>query len=299
MKFVALLYAARTQRLVPGSPPALASRGMTTERRVTDWLSLTTEEFAADRIAVLPVAAVEQHGPHLPVGVDSLIAEAYLARVRARLPHSPALFLPVQAVGASDEHKAYPGTLTLAPETALAAFTEIGESVHRAGIRKLVIINSHGGNITIIDLAARQLRVRLQMLVVHCSWGRFGYPAGLFSDAERTHGIHGGDIETSIMLAAYPDLVRRAKIANFLPASYAMERAYSYLRADYPAGFGWMTQDLNAAGAVGDASLASARKGEAALDHGARAFLALLKDVEKFDLRQLAAGPLNSPAAVR
>ena len=258
---------------------------MTTERRVTDWLSLTTEEFSRARIAVLPVAAIEQHGPHLPVGTDSYIAEAYLARVRALLPeNSPVAFLPVQQVGASDEHRGFAGTLTLSPQTALATFIEIGESVNRAGIRKLVIINSHGGNIALIDLAARQLRVRQGMLAVHASWGRFGYPDGLFGESEVTHGIHGGGIETSIMLAAYPDLVRREKIANFIPATLAMERAHQHLRADLPAGFGWMTQDLNASGAVGDASLATAEKGEAALDHGARAFVELLRDVQRFEL---------------
>jgi creatinine amidohydrolase len=259
-----------------------------------DWLALTTEEFAADRIAVLPVAAVEQHGPHLPVGVDTYIAEAYLARVRTLLPKdSPAVFLPVQAVGASDEHKAFRGTLTLSPETALRAFIEIGESVTRAGIRKLVIINSHGGNVALIDLAARQLRVKHNVLAVHTSWGRFGYPDGLFSQAERQHGIHGGDIETSIMLAAYPQLVRRDRVADFKPATYAMERDFTWLRADHPVGFGWMTQDLHASGALGDASLATAEKGEACLDHGARAFVTLLKDVENFDLGKLGAGPLG------
>ncbi|TMJ00301.1 MAG: creatininase family protein [Alphaproteobacteria bacterium] len=258
---------------------------MTAECSVTDWARLTTQEFDRARIAVLPVAAVEQHGPHLPVGVDTYIAEAYLERVRALLPEDTGIvFLPVQAVGASDEHRAFAGTLTLSPETALRAFIEIGESVHRAGIARLVIINSHGGNIALIDLAARQLRVRHDMLVVHASWGRFGYPEGLFSETEHTHGIHGGDIETSIMLAAYPQLVRREKIANFIPATCAMEREFTYLRADFPAGFGWMTQDLNASGAVGDASLATAEKGEAALDHGAHAFVDLLRDVERFEL---------------
>jgi creatinine amidohydrolase len=265
-----------------------------TEPDVTDWASLTTEEFGGARIAVLPVAAVESHGPHLPVGVDTYIAEAYLARARALLPaNSGVVFLPVQAVGASDEHRAFRGTLTLSPETALRAFIEIGESVSRAGIRKLVIVNSHGGNIALIDLAARQLRVRHTMLAVHASWGRFGYPDGLLGEAEHTHGIHGGDIETSIMLAAYPDLVRREKIADFKPVTYAMERDFAHLRADFPAGFGWMTQDLHASGAVGDASLATAEKGEAALAHGARAFVALLRDVEKFDLAGLAPGPLG------
>jgi creatinine amidohydrolase len=265
-----------------------------TESFVTDWLELTTEEFSPNRIAVLPVAAVEQHGPHLPVGVDTYIAEAYLARVRKLLPdNSPAVILPVQAVGASDEHRAFRGTLTLSPATALAAFVEIGESVARAGIRKFVFINSHGGNITLIDLAARQLRVKHDMLAVHTSWGRFGYPDGLLTPAERAHGIHGGDIETSIMLAAYPHLVRRDKVADFRPMTYDMERGNAYLRADHPAGFGWMTQDLHASGAVGDASLATAEKGEAVLAHGARGFIRLLDDVARFDLAQLGRGPLG------
>jgi creatinine amidohydrolase len=266
----------------------------TQEWTVSDWLDLTTEEFDRASIAVLPVAAVEQHGPHLPVGVDTYIAQAYLTRVRTLLAaESGVLILPVQAVGASDEHRAFRGTLTLSPETALRAFIEIGESVQRAGIRKLVFANSHGGNITLIDLAARQLRARHGMLAVHVSWGRFGYPEGLFTPAERAHGIHGGDIETSIMLAAFPHLVRRDRIADFRASTYAMERDNSYLRADYPAGFGWMTQDLHASGAVGDASLATAEKGVAVLEHGAKAFLALLADVERFDLVGLTSGPLG------
>src|SRR5436305_4126305 len=119
---------------------------MTTERHVTDWLSLTTEEFSRARIAVLPVAAIEQHGPHLPVGTDTYIAEAYLARVRALLPaDSSVAFLPVQQVGASDEHRGFRGTLTLSPETALPAFIEIGESQHRAGLKELILITHQRG----------------------------------------------------------------------------------------------------------------------------------------------------------
>ena len=182
---------------------------------MTDWLSLTTEEFSRARIAVLPVAAVEQHGPHLPVGTDTYIAEAYLARVRALLPEDlPVVLLPVQQVGASDEHRAFAGTLTLSPETALRAFIEIGESVHRAGIAKLVIINSHGGNIALIDLAARQLRVRHNMLAVHASWGRFGYPEGLFTEAEqamdlRTRCLEVGRLWLAVGAAPAPHGVRR------------------------------------------------------------------------------------------
>ncbi len=259
-----------------------------TERLLTsDWLAASTTDFAgaAGWIAVLPIAAIEQHGPHLPVGVDTYIAEAYLARVRKLSAQRCVTVLPVYAIGTSDEHRGFAGTLTLSPATLLQALIEIGASVRRAGIAKLVIVNSHGGNVPTMDLAARQLRQRHGMLVVHCSWSRFGYPPGLFTDDELVHGIHGGDVETSIMLAARPNLVRNERRADFLSATYAMERDFKWLRADVPVGFGWMTQDLHASGAVGNAALATAEKGEAALEYGARAFIELLDDVARFELK--------------
>jgi len=260
------------------------------------WTEMTWEDFRAGDparwIAVLPVAAVEQHGPHLPLGVDSFIAESYLARVYKLLPAAlPVTFLPLQWIGMSDEHLAFPGTLTLSPETAIRAWREIGESVHRAGVRKLVIINSHGGNSPILDLVARDLRVRFGMLVVTAAFSRFGYPEKLFTDIERFHGFHGGAIETSLMLACRDELVRKDKIGNFPSATQAMEKEFARLRAERPAGFGWMTQDLNPAGALGDATAASKDKGEQALEHGAKAFVQLLEDVHKFDLKRLKEGP--------
>jgi creatinine amidohydrolase len=266
-----------------------------------DWLEMTWPEIAdagaATRrwIAVLPLAAVEQHGPHLPLGVDTFIAEAYLARVRKILPDElPVTFLPVQRVGVSVEHLAFPGTLTLSAATVIAAWTELGESLARAGLRKVVLVTSHGGNVAAMELVARDLRARLGMLAVTVGWNRFGYPDGIFSSEEKRHGIHGGDIETSLMLAAMPEAVRAAKVAAATPATVAMAREFNWLGAYRPAGFAWMTQDLNSSGAVGDATLATAAKGDAALAHGAQAFVELLREIDRFDLARLKEGPLGS-----
>lgn len=243
-----------------------------------------------DTIAILPVAAVEQHGPHLPLGTDLFIMEGYLERVISRLDdHFPALFLPIQSIGLSDEHLSFPGTLSLKPETAIRAWSDIGEGLHRAGCRRLVIISSHGGNSPVMDIVARQLRVRFGMLAVTTSWQRFGYPKGLFEADEMTHGIHGGDIETSLMLAFRPDLVRAEACADFPSRSIAMSQQYRYLNAGRPAGFGWLSEDLHPSGAIGNASLATRDKGEQAAAHGAQAFITLLNEVREFQAPFLAA----------
>jgi creatinine amidohydrolase len=266
-----------------------------------DWMDMTWQDVAgagaetARWIAILPLAAVEQHGPHLPLGVDTFIAEAYLARVRQRLPDElPVTFLPVQRIGVSIEHLAFPGTLTLSPATAIAAWTELGESLARAGMRKLVLVTSHGGNVAAMELVARDLRARLGMLAVTVGWHRFGYPDDTFSSEEKRHGIHGGDIETSLMLAGKPESVRMEKAPNAKPTTVAMAQEFIWLGAYRPAGFAWMTQDLHRTGAVGDATVASAAKGEAALNHGAEAFVELLREVDRFDLKRLHEGPLPS-----
>jgi creatinine amidohydrolase len=270
-----------------------------------DWMEMTWQEIAeagaatARWIAVLPLAAVEQHGPHLPLGVDTFIAEAYLARVRKILPDElPVTFLPVQRIGVSVEHLAYPGTLSLSAATAIAAWTELGESLARAGLRKLVLITSHGGNVAAMELVARDLRTRFRMLAITVGWHRFGYPENTFSSEEKKHGIHGGDIETSLMLAAIPETVRSEKAPKATPATVAMAREFRWLGAYRPAGFAWMTQDLHATGAIGDATLATAAKGEAALARGAEAFVELLREVDRFELARLREGPLDnaSPA---
>jgi len=263
-----------------------------------DWMEMTWQDVAGAEtgrwIAVLPLAAVEQHGPHLPLGVDTFIAEAYLERVQAMLPEGlPVTFLPLQRVGISAEHLSYPGTLTMSAASAIAAWTELGESLARAGLRKLVLVTSHGGNVAAMELVARDLRARLGMLAVTVGWHRFGYPDGAFTGEERKHGIHGGDIETSLMLAAKPQSVRMEQAPNATPATVAMAREFKWLGAYRPAGFAWMTQDLHPSGAVGDATLASAAKGEASLAQGAGNFIELLAEVDRFDLTRLREGPLG------
>src|SRR6187431_3738218 len=198
-----------------------------------DWTEINWADIArsdASRwIAVLPLAATEQHGPHLPLETDVLIGEAYLARVRELLPAAlPVTFLPVQPIGISTEHIDYPGTQTLPTDVALKEWMAIGESVARAGVRKLVIVTSHGGNSAAMSLVAQDLRAHHGLLAVTTSWSRFGAPDGLFSAEELRHGIHGGAVETSIMLARYPDQVRQQAIANFVPSSIAMEMEEQY-----------------------------------------------------------------------
>ena len=257
------------------------------------WAELRSSEFAAldpaSTIAILPVAATEQHGPHLPVMTDSAIAEGMISTVLARLPDDLAvLFLPVQAIGKSNEHLRSPGTLTCSAESLIRIWFEIGEGVHRAGLRKLVIVNSHGGNNEVIGIVARELRVRLDLLVATTQWRRFGLPAGMYSQFDATHGIHAGDIETSLMLHFRPELVDMGKARLFPSRAAEMEKDYVHLRPAGTHAFGWIAQDLNPDGAVGDASLATAEKGRLTAEHQADAFIALLRDVARFPLERLA-----------
>jgi creatinine amidohydrolase len=261
------------------------------------WSDLSWRDFAAADmskfVAILPVAATEQHGPHLPVGVDNYINQGYLERAVKLTPADmPALYLPVQAIGKSNEHIHYPGTLTFSHETLIRAWTEIGDSVARTGCRKLVFINSHGGNVPVIDIVARELRVKHGMLAVHAAWHRLGLPEGLFSAEERTHGIHGGEVETSLMLAFRPQTVKMERAENFVSAAVGIEREFRQLRVTQPIGFGWMASDITPAGVAGDASKANVEKGEACADHAAAAFIDLLRDVLAFDLARLRPGPL-------
>jgi creatinine amidohydrolase len=258
------------------------------------WSDMTTKDFetAIDperTVAILPVAAIEQHGPHLPVSVDATICKAVVDRIAGLAPAElPITFLPMMPVGKSNEHQAFPGTLTLSADTLIKLWTEIGESVARAGVRKLVLLNSHGGQVQVMDIVARDLRVRHDMFVVAASiWGA-GTPEGLFSAEESRHGIHGGGVETSMMLHIAPQLVRESERAAFTPNSVALEKRYKYLRFEGAGvGFGWQTQDLHPSGAAGDALDADAARGAQILNYMATHLMELLREVTDYPLAAL------------
>ena len=208
----------------------------TTSRYWADWSTVDFVQAKAcglleQAVAVLPVAATEQHGPHLPLRVDTTLVEGIIDASLGHLPPAvPILFLPTQAVGLSPEHLAFAGTLTLRAETVIRIWTEIGECVAATGVRKLLLLNAHGGNVGLLDVVARDLRARLGMLVYSASW--WGLPLhatdgadvnALFSDHEHRFGIHAGDVETSMMLALQPDLVKMHETQNF--ASTSEDRA--------------------------------------------------------------------------
>ncbi len=258
------------------------------ERRVW-WGDYRASEYASidpeATIAILPVAAIEQHGPHLPVSTDTAIMQGMLATVIARLPEDLDIrILPIQAVGKSNEHIEVAGTLTLPPATLIDAWTELGLSVARAGVRKIVVVNSHGGNEEVMGIVTRELRVREKMLAVKTSWQRFGRPAGLYTDLEDRQGIHGGDVETSLMLHFRPDLVDMSKAQNFVSNVSRAETEFSLLRQTGTHAFAWLAGDLNPNGVVGNASIATAEKGRSTAQYQADGFITLLKDVRKAKL---------------
>jgi creatinine amidohydrolase len=257
------------------------------------WKDLTTEEFSGvdpDRwVAVLPVAAIEQHGPHLPVSVDTDLAEGVIEHCMRIAPAElPAICLPTLCVGKSNEHSCYAGTLSLSVGTLLALWTDVAESVYRSGFRKIVFVNTHGGQPQVVEIVCRDLRVRLGMLAVAATYGALGIPDGLFSPEELKHGIHGGELETSMMLYLRPEAVRMAKAKNFVPHSIALEREFEILCFEGSgAGFGWMSQDNCTEGTAGDASKADVSRGRLCIEHAATRLLKLLEETSRFPLSRL------------
>ncbi len=254
-------------------------------------------DLPANTVAVLPVASIEQHGPHLPVSVDTTINQGVVRRTLKVIPAElPVLVLPTQCVALSVEHLRYPGTLTTRAETLLALVGDIGASVARAGVKRLVIVNSHGGNVSVLDIAARRLRIEHGLFTVNAMWARMGKPEALRDTVEGRFGIHAGRDETAVMLALTPHLVRMDKARNFASRWQGVANASPAIAPDAGAPLAWQAQDLHPAGAVGDASAATTEIGEALLDHAAQKMAALWAQVAAMDVDAFLSNPPDPDA---
>ncbi|MCX5495321.1 creatininase family protein [Kaistia dalseonensis] len=253
------------------------------------WIDLTTFEAGAlprETVVLLPVAAVEQHGPHLPIGTDALINRGIVARMLELLPKDvPFLVLPEQTAGTSQEHIDFAGTISFEPPHLMRIWSHVLVNVRRAGINRVIIFNSHGGQTGLLAPVAVDLRAKLGMFVAYASWFDAGYPEGLFSDEEIRHGMHGGAIETSLMLHLRPDLVRTDLMADFHSKSVDLDVVAKQISANPGdgrlGGFGWKAADLNSQGVTGDASVATAEAGRILLDHLAGALALLVQEMAK------------------
>jgi creatinine amidohydrolase len=263
---------------------------------IYQWAELTSPDFKAfdpeNTVALLAVGAIEQHGPHLPLFTDICLAQAVIAEAAARVNNTLSLLiLPALPIGKSDEHHSFQGTLSVSAETLMRLWKDVGSSVARAGIRKLVILNGHGGQTAVTKIVARELRIAHEMLVVPLDWWTLERRTDLFDEDELTHGLHGGTEETSAMLHVRPDLVRSEECRNFVSLS-------SRLAEDYPVllkkgvRFAWKAEDLHPEGVTGDASRASAEIGQKVIESASISLAALIEDMARFD--QLAASTAKS-----
>jgi creatinine amidohydrolase len=263
------------------------------------WSDLRTTDFAAldaaSTVAMLPLGATEQHGPHLPLCVDQCLADAMVAEALKQLPEaSPVLVLPTQQVGYSPEHAQFAGTLTLPVETVIASWIALGEGVARAGLRKLLLFNTHGGQASLTDIVARELRVRCSLIVYGCSWWNLPLsPAAssAFSAEEHRFGVHAGEIETALMLAIRPETVRMERAQDFPSTARGRAAGYPILGNGRSAKLGWAMQDYNAQGAAGNAAAATPQRGQALLQAVGEQLALLLQEIVALPLDTLVERP--------
>lgn len=263
------------------------------------WSDLSTRDFAqlqrhperAKVVAVLPLGATEQHGPHLPLGVDTALAEGVLNEALVRLPSDfPVLVLPTQSVGYSPEHRGFAGSLSIGADTLMRVWRDIGAGVAAAGVQKLLLFNAHGGQVALMDVVARELRADHGLMVFASSWYQLPQPAELeriLGAKELRFGVHAGDMETSLMLALAPERVNMAEAKNFSSRTEIRAANCPLLGNGRSAKLGWMMQDLNPAGATGNAAVASADKGQRLLKAAAEGLTQLLLELSALPMDSL------------
>ncbi len=263
------------------------------ERRLRHWLELSPEEARAaaarDPVVILPLAATEQHGPHLPLSTDADIGLGLLAEAVRRLPEDVEVWtLPAVDVGASREHARFQGTQSVSTEELIGTIVLQGAALARGGVRRLLLWNSHGGNRHAMEAAGLELRADHDVLVVKASWFRFARPQEVdLPEVEWRHGLHGGAVETAMMLHLRPDLVRNEAIADFPSLGVELEAKLRRVGPEGQASFAWLAGDLNPDGVAGNAGLASAEMGARLVAHYASVLVEVILDTRDFPIDRL------------
>lgn len=239
------------------------------------------KELAA---VVLVIAAVEQHGSHLPIATDVVLGVSMLTMAVERLDPSAQLWiLPPLPYGRSVEHEDFAGTVTLSQETLTAVVRDVAASVARSGFRRLVLFNSHGGNVSVLETVARDARRATGLMVFPFSMFRIGLLYPQISEQEASWGTHAGEWETSMMLALMPERVDTAR-AGATSGYATFERAPDHLGLLGPIPFTWVTADITATGAIGDPSIASVERGREIVELSVEKIALTLAEICRFEM---------------
>lgn len=238
-------------------------------------------------ITVLPLGAWEQHGPHLPLQTDAIIASEFASRLEKHAFPVKINVLPTEPIGYSVEHLDFNGSKSLSYDEAISKWLKIIKVQVQKGHRKILLLNAHGGNSPLLTIVATEARVRWNVLVVVTHWTRFGLPEHLQSTTDKSIDIHAGDIETSIMLAIAPDLVDMKKAHDYGSRQSEYIKNFKHLRAYGQHSFGWKMKDLNEHGVVGFVTRAKAEKGHQIIDHAFSGICELIEDMIAFDISEL------------